>query len=386
MTPLRMMFGLAVPVSAWETLPGKGWQKGETPPWPAHTGSISTTLSNGTVILLGGQRGDHGGGQFDASNCTNEVFSFEPEQDAWTNVSDGVDWAPRWGHSAVTMPDDTVWMLFGCCEPGQRTHMLNDVWTWNPVLGVPWRQMDAMPPFEGLEATSVAIRGDDLWLVGGWSQQRGTLSHVAFLSTKTLKWTMVSESHKVAFKTRANHATAFSPDGNWFFVFGGQHCDEEGLWTRIGDSWRVRMPDAKTTAWEEMKGLQSGRASPPAIYLPNGWLLTAGGHWVPEHGMAPPDQTDEIKRIHDHMHETVLWLNDVHALDMKNGGEDGWQLVEDNAPWVGRDDQASCASGDSIFLFGGGRRYGGGDYLQDVWRLPNALKAYGLGPNQRDEM
>lgn len=377
---LFSLWALAGTACAWEAPLGNGWQKGVEPPWAAHTGSIATSLSNGTILLLGGQRGDHGGGQFDASNCTSQVYSFEVEEEKWTDFSEGVPWSRRWGHSAVTMPDDTVWMLFGCCEPGQRTVMFRDVWSWNPVKGVPWTKMQTDPPFEGVEATSVAVRGDDLWVVGGWSQSRGTLSQVAVLSTKTLEWTEKSETHQVAWQTRANHATAISPDGQWLFVFGGQHrASGTGIWSRIGDAWRVRLPEASTSAWEEIGGLQSGRASPPAVYLPNGWLLTAGGHWVREHVMAPPDQPDEIKKIHDALHETSLkTLNDVHVLDMKNGGEDGWKLVEDPAPWIDRDDQAAVAAKGNVMIFGGGRKYGGGGYLQDVWRLPNVLAAYKL--------
>lgn len=378
---------LVTAVACWGPKTGLGWQQGATPPWPAHTGSICTTLSNGTVILLGGQRGDHGGGQFEAANCTNQVYSFEVEEDTWINHTEVVPWTKRWGHSAVTTPDDMVWMFFGCCEPDSPRIMLNDVWTWNPVLGGPWKQMDTKHPFEGLEATSAALRnGDEIWIVGGWSSSRGTLSQVEYLSTTTLQWTVKSDTHKAPWQTRANHATAISPDNEWLFVFGGQHRDwKTGRWTRIGDTWRVRLSDYSLSAWQEINGLEPGRASPTAIYLPNGWLITTGGHYVPEHAMDSAEE-DYVKNMHDDMHKQTLWFNDVWALDMSTGGRSGFKLVEKEAPWIGRDDQASCESGGSILVFGGGRKYGGGDYLNDAWRLPNAASVYHLGAGRRDEM
>mmetsp|Transcript_80345 Transcript_80345/g.247747 ORF Transcript_80345/g.247747 Transcript_80345/m.247747 type:complete len:393 (-) Transcript_80345:66-1244(-) len=377
----RLAAVLAAIARAWESPTGTPWQRSILPPWDAHTGSISVSKADGSVLLLGGQKGEHGGALFDCFNCTNEVWNFEPSTETWMDLSADVPWEPRWGHSAVATADGTVWMLFGCCERGKPAVMLRDVWTYNPAKGVPWTQMDTVPPFEGVQATSIAVYGDDLWVVAGWSQSRGTLSQVAVLSSKTLQWTVKSDHGQAPWKHRADHATAISPDGKWLILYAGQHRDEKtGHWMRLKDTWRVSLPDAKPGDWEQLGDLNAARSSVPVAILPSGWLLSLGGHWVPEDEELKAKQEDTEAMIDHHRKMTFHTYNDVLALDLKNGGKDGWKVVEDNAPWEPRDD---CAGGvltdGSLIIFGGGTLYGGGGYLQDVWRLPDPTTFYRLG-------
>mmetsp|Transcript_75434 Transcript_75434/g.191433 ORF Transcript_75434/g.191433 Transcript_75434/m.191433 type:complete len:413 (+) Transcript_75434:92-1330(+) len=379
---------------AWENLGGLGWQRNsQPPPWKAHTGSLAVTLpSNGRVLLIAGQAGEHGGALFDCFNCTKEVWSFDSADEKWEDLSAVVPWAPRWGHSAVVTSDDTVWMLFGCCEPGMPTVMLRDVWTYNPTKGTPWTLMKTEPPFEGIQATSVAVRGkDELWVCGGWSQSRGTLSQVAVLSLTTLAWEVKSEHGEAPWRHRADHATALSSDGGWLFLFAGQHRDEKtGRWSRLQDTWRVALPAARASDWQQLGDLNAARSSVPVLVLPSGWLLALGGHHVPDDEELKVPQED-IEGILDHHRKGAFSVyNDVLALDLRpNSGASSfsesvakhstWSVVEPNAPWPARDDCAAAVGADgSLLLFGGGTIYGGGGYLHDFWRLPSAAAAYAL--------
>jgi len=380
--------GAAVGALGWESAGGAvGWQKSAAaPPWRPHTGSLAVTLpDSGKVLLIAGQAGEHGGALFDCFNCTNEVWSFEPETERWEDLSAGVPWDPRWGHSATVTTDGTVWMLFGCCAKDQPTVMLRDIWTYNPAKGVPWTMMKSSPPFEGIQATSVALRGDDeIWIVGGWSQQRGTLSHVAMLSTKTLEWTKVSGDGKAPWKSRADHATAISPDGHWLYLYAGQHLDRTTKkWFRLADTWRVPLPAAGVQDWQELGEINAPRSSVPTLLLPTGWLLAMGGHFVPDDQVLEAKQSDTEGMIDHHRKATFKVYNDVSAMNLADATPK-WQVVEPNAPWTARDDFAATVTKDgAVLLFGGGTLYGGGGYLHDVWRLPEAAKAYGLaaGPS-----
>lgn len=372
----------------WGAPQGLGWQQaGATPPWQPHTGSLAVPLADGSVVLLAGQAGRHGGATFDCFNCTNEVWRFRPEGAEWQSLSTDVPWDPRWGHSALATADDTVWMMFGCCKRGRPTVMLRDIWTFNPTLGRPWARVSAEPPFEGIQAASIALRGTEIWVVGGWSQHRATLSIVCMLDTVHLKWTTKSKNGDPAWRTRADHATAISPDGRWLIMFGGQHTPDGGRhWYRLTDTWKVPLPSGLTSEWEQLGDLASARSSPSLLVLHTGWVVTVGGHWTPDMELLTASQENESGMKAHHEATEFRVYNDVLALDLAGGAKE-WRVVESEAPWPARDDAAACvSSGGDALLFGGGTLYGGGGYLQDVWRLPDVALKYALMRHAGDEL
>jgi len=378
---------LLVPSSSqWLAASGVGWQKMDgLPPWKPHTGSIAAPLSDGSMLLIAGQAGRHGGATFDCFNCTNEVWRFQHKTAEWKDLSKDVPWDPRWGHSVVTKADDTVMLFFGCCEKGKPTVMFRDVWTFNPMKGVPWNKLETQPPFEGIQATSAALTGNEIWFVGGWSQHRTTLSHVVTFNVDTLKWTMKSPHGAAPWESRADHATAISPDGQWLVMFGGQSAKNGGRqWKRCEDTWRVKLEGYTVSGWERIGDLPAARSSPGVMVLPSGWLLTMGGHWTPPTEVLEAKQ-DDRKGMEEH-HEATEFksYNDVVALDL-NSMSKTWKVLETEAPWPSRDDEAvSVTKDDTILIFGGGTMYGGGGYHQDVWRLEKASRAYKL--SQTDEL
>jgi len=388
---LKALLGLAPAGNDWGSGVGIGWQQmGGLPPWQPHTGSIAVPLSDGSMLLLAGQAGLHGGGTLDCFNCTSEVWRLDPPKVAWTDLSQEVPWDPRWGHSVAVMPDDTVWMMFGCCERGKPTVMFRDVWTYNPVKGMPWTRIDTVPPFEGIQATSIAIRGNKIWVVGGWSQSRGTLSQVAVMDTDSLKWKQKSEHGAVPWDSRADHASAISPDGLWLVIFGGQHASDGGSrWTRLKDTWRVPLPGGRHSEWEQLGDLSGARSSPCTMVLSTGWLITFGGHWTPETELLEATQSD-VEGMKKHHEKTEFKIyKDVLAFDLRGVGEKAkeWKVLETKAAWPARDDAAAAVTSDgTIIMFGGGTMYGGGGYHQDVWKLENASQKFGLSREAHEEL
>jgi len=376
---LAIVATLQAHVCAWDHLPGSHWLESEAP-WEPHTGSVAVPLQNGSVILTGGQAGEHGHGDLHCYNCTNEVWSFDPVAESWTNLSDDVPWEPRWGHSAVVTKDDTVWLMFGCCAPGQQGVLFNDVWAFNPTYEHTWHKVPTTPPFEGIQASSVVIRHNELWVVGGWSTERGTLSQVTVLALADLHWTVKSDHGNVPWKSRADHASAISPDGNWLFVYGGQHLDENTQnWFRLKDTWRVQLPAARPKAWKEIGPLPSARSSSPVLTTPSGWLLALGGHSVPDDEHLTGGQESSGDMIDHHRAGNFTAFNDIVGMDMTNGGKDGWKVLEEKAPWPARDDCAAVIiKSGALIMFGGGTTYNGSGHLKDVWMLTNAAATLNL--------
>lgn len=373
------------------TTPGVAakWELKKEPPWVPHTGSIAVPLATGHIVLLGGQAGEHGGALFDCFNCTNEVWDYSAEEDAWTDLTSEVPWDPRWGHSAVATEDDTVYLMFGCCEKGKPTVMLRDMWMFNPTKGIPWSRVAASPgpPFEGIQAAAVALRGDELWVTGGWSQHRGTLSLVAKMSIKSNGWELVSKHGLVPWKHRADHEAAISPDGDWLFIFAGQHRDAKtGDWSRLQDTWRLPLANPSASQWTQLGDLNAPRSSARAILLPSGWLVTLGGHWVPDSDNLN-DKGKEEEIVEHHLKQEFRVYNDILAMNLNTGGAEGWKEVDADAVWPARDDCAGALTpGGGIAIFGGGTVYGGGGYLRDVWMLRDADAFYGLSMDAKQEL
>eukprot|EP00490_Sorites_sp_Unknown_P019963 CAMPEP_0114695680 /NCGR_PEP_ID=MMETSP0191-20121206/71656_1 /TAXON_ID=126664 /ORGANISM="Sorites sp." /LENGTH=193 /DNA_ID=CAMNT_0001992277 /DNA_START=29 /DNA_END=610 /DNA_ORIENTATION=- len=182
--------------------------------------------------------------------------------------------------------------------------------------------------------------------------------------------------------SRADHATAISPDGQWLVMFGGQSAKEGGRkWKRCEDTWRVKLEGYTVSAWHRIGDLPAARSSPVS-----GWLLTMGGHWTPptETLKAKTEDTDGMKAHHEETEFKAY--NDVVGLDL-NSLSDKWKVLEASAPWPARDDEAvSVTRDDTILIFGGGTLYGGGGYHQDVWRLPKASEAYKLSHGAATEL
>jgi len=189
-----------------------------------------------------------------------------------------------------------------------------------------------------------------------------------------------SDHGKVPWKHRADHASAISPDGNWLFIYAGQHRDDKtGNWFRLKDTWRVALPRARPNAWQEIGSLNAARSSVPVVATSSGWLLALGGHFVTDDEKMETSQEDREGMIEHHRKGNFKVYNDILAMDMTNGGKHGWKVVEENAPWPARDDfGAVMIKSGAMILFGGGTVYGGGGYLNDVWMLLNAAVALKL--------
>mmetsp|Transcript_19688 Transcript_19688/g.46137 ORF Transcript_19688/g.46137 Transcript_19688/m.46137 type:complete len:211 (-) Transcript_19688:178-810(-) len=195
-----------------------------------------------------------------------------------------------------------------------------------------------------------------------------------------LEWTEKSKHGEAPWRHRADHASVITPDGQWLIIFAGQYRNEKtGHWWRLQDTWRVSLPDARPADWQQLGDMTGSRSSVPVILLPSGWLLILGGHHIQDDEDLKVKQEDVEGMIEHHRSMAFHTYNDVQAMDLRNGGKDGWKTVEPDARWPARDDAAAtCLADGSVIIFGGGTLYGGGGYLRDVWRLPDPVKAYGL--------
>merc|ERR1711865_375194 len=175
----------------WRSEDGVDWGQLPEAPWSKRAYPELVELSNGSLLVLGGEAG-FGGFEF-----LNDVWRSDDGGSHWVEVVKNAPWKGRAGHKAFVKGDE-VWLLGG----GVRTlirGLFNDVWVsadggatweertksaeWSPRAGWCTRTGQKCIQSEGL-----------IYCVGG-AHQNGTtyLQHDVWSSPDGRAWTQVSD-------------------------------------------------------------------------------------------------------------------------------------------------------------------------------------------------
>jgi len=124
--------------------------------WEARYSHASAALSNGSIVLMGGTG---------ASGPLNDVWRLADNETTWTQVNASAGWTARSGHSSLTMPDGSIVLAGGSAGSGFR----NDVWR-STDAGATWVEVNASAgwPERGWHA-SAAARDSSILIMGGAS-------------------------------------------------------------------------------------------------------------------------------------------------------------------------------------------------------------------------
>jgi len=86
--------------------------------WTPRTRFSSVTMPDGSIVLMGGAEGD-----------LNDTWRLTNNGVTWTQLTEHADWSARYSHSSVAMPDGSIVLMGGRAADGWK----NDVWRFTPA-------------------------------------------------------------------------------------------------------------------------------------------------------------------------------------------------------------------------------------------------------------
>lgn len=151
----------------WYSSDGVLWQKvPDAIPWPARCYHSSVVYDNKMWIMGGGANSK-------ATSIMSDVWS-SADGVNWQQPVEHAAWEARWGHRTVVY-DNKMWLVGG----DDSTHYGIDSTTrkndmWYSTDGIDWDQACATSPWAGRWGHSVAVLGQKIYIMGGYS---GTINN-----------------------------------------------------------------------------------------------------------------------------------------------------------------------------------------------------------------
>jgi len=142
----------------WRSEDGVDWAQLPEAPWSKRAYPELVQLSNGSLLVLGGEAG-FGGFEF-----LNDVWRSDDGGSHWVEVVKNAPWKGRAGHKAFVKGDE-VWLLGG----GVRTlirGLFNDVWV-SADGGATWEERTKSAEWSPRAGMEIAVVGDEVLLMGG---------------------------------------------------------------------------------------------------------------------------------------------------------------------------------------------------------------------------
>jgi len=297
----------------------EAWTKLPDAVWSARSGHSSVAMSDGSIVLMGGQN---------SSGKLNDVWRSTDNGTTWTQQTASAGWSARYSHTSVAMPDGSI-VLMGGNDGGA----MNDVWR-STDNGTTWTLQTVNAGWARWQHSSVAMPDGSIVLMGGVGA--GLKNDVWNSTDNGATWTQVTAS--AGWTTRGGHTSVVMPDSS-IVLMGGY---DGSVWKN--DVWRSTDKGATWTQVNASAGW-TGRRFHSSVAMPDGSIVLTGG-----------------------VDSGYIEKNDVWR-STDNGAT--WTQVNASPGWTARGFHSSVAMPDgSIVLMGGWDNSGSG--LNDVWRLQPA--------------
>jgi hypothetical protein len=215
---------------------------------PRRWSQTATMLSNGRVLIVGGQ-GD------------NDVLSSAELYDPSTGVFSATEGmaSARVSHTATVLPNGQVLVAGGIDYPG---HISSSAELYDPATGV-FSATGGMASARVFHTATMLPNGQVL-IVGG-QDDNDVLRSAELYDPDTGSFAATGSMTSV----RENHTATLLPNGQVLFA-GGQNWD-------MGSLSSAELYDPSTGVFSATGGMASARVSHTATVLPNGQVLFAGG-------------------------------------------------------------------------------------------------------------
>jgi len=186
--------------------------------WVARGGHMSVALSDGSIVLMGGNAGSWYSGIY-----KNDVWRSTDKGATWTQVTASAGWAARSESRSVLMPDGSIVLMGGAPSIGGYK---NDVWR-STDSGATWTQQTASAGWAARSGhSSVAMPDNSIILSGGYT---GVQKNDVWRSTDSgATWTQVTANAE--WSARSSHSSVVVPDGSIILMGSGSSGFGNDVW------------------------------------------------------------------------------------------------------------------------------------------------------------
>jgi PKD repeat protein len=176
--------------------------------WTARHGQTSVALSDGSIVLMGGNSG---------VTYYNDVWRSTDNGATWNQQTATAGWQARTEFGSVVMPDNSIVIMGGYVSLSVWQH---DVWR-STDNGATWNQQTATAGWQARSGFgSVVMPDGSMVLIGGWNGVNAL--NDMWRSTDTgATWTQVTPTGLPA---RDSASSVVTPDGS-IVLMGGSSCN-----------------------------------------------------------------------------------------------------------------------------------------------------------------
>jgi PKD repeat protein/N-acetylneuraminic acid mutarotase len=294
--------------------------------WSARGDHTSVALSDGSIVLMGGNS---------VAGYKNDVWRSTDYGTTWSLLNTSPGWQARWGHTSVVMPDDSIVLMGGWI--GDWPLVMNDVWR-STDKGKTWTLMNASSGWVGRGYhTSVALPDGSIVLMGGYDNvdERKDVWRSADMGAT---WLQVNSSPiPIGWMPRRDPSSVVLSDGS-ILLTGGYPSEAVNYIWRSTDRGNTWMEVVYNPPWM----WRSGHTS---VVMPDGKVILMGGI----------DQDGKIM------------MNDIWQSDNKGIT---WTPVNGISRWTGRVGHSTVVMPDGSIVLTGGVAYRNGytEMYNDIWR------------------
>jgi hypothetical protein len=220
----------------------------------------SQTLSDGRLIVNGGEYNATANGNCGSGAWTTKGALYNPVKDSWTSVSPPSGWGNIGDAQSVILPDGS-YMLADCCDEAQAIATISGT-------TVTWSSTGTGKADENDEEGWTLLSSGNVLVVDAWLGVAHTQSNTEIYNISTGTWSAgaLTASQLVDAASHELGPAVLRPDGNVVY-FGGNKAGPINVFNEAANTW-VAAP-----SFPVINGAQYDVADGPAALLPDGNVI-----------------------------------------------------------------------------------------------------------------
>lgn len=251
-------------------------------PWAARYAYSSVVMGDGSVIIAGGSTS--------GAAYKNDVWRSTDNGVTWTQQTLHAEWSPRNGHACIATTDNRI-ILIGGVEIDNIPK--NDVWE-SVDYGATWTQNTASADWLPRYGHSAIVVPDiGIVIAGGFDGHDEYFSDVWRSTNNGVTWTVRTAGAE--WISRRGHVSIYNFLDNSIFIMGGYESSGlhgQDVWKSVNNGVNWALLNDAGAPWSRRKGLAGVMTSSGYIIIMGGsgdsgavndvWITTDGLDWVPQ--------------------------------------------------------------------------------------------------------